>query len=164
MIMSRTPWWKGTHGEWYVVVQFALFALVVLGPRTWSGWPTWTLPYTPLGSIAGAALLLVGGLLIAAGIFRLGANLTAVPYPKDKATLIETGPYQLVRHPMYSGGIFMALGWALWVHGWLTIGYAIMLFVFFEVKARREEQWLKDKFSGYTAYQKRVRKLIPFVY
>jgi protein-S-isoprenylcysteine O-methyltransferase Ste14 len=65
---------------------------------------------------------------------------------------------------MYGGAILMALGWAFLVHGWLTISYALILLAFFDVKARREEQWLKEKFSGYVAYQKRVRKLIPFIY
>lgn len=162
--MSQTPWWKGARGEWYVVIQFALFALVIFGPRTWPGWPTWTFPWTLLGSIGGGILLLMGGLLTLAGIFRLGANLTAVPYPKEQSTLIETGPYALVRHPIYSGVILMAFGGAFWVHGWLTIGYAVILLVFFDIKSRREEQWLKEKFSGYAAYQKRVHKLIPFIY
>lgn len=162
--MSQTPWWKGSRGEWYVLAQVALFGLVVFGPRTWLGWPTWTLPYSRLGSIANGVLLLLGVFLVVAGIFKLGANLTAFPCPKEQATLVETGPYHLVRHPMYSGAIFMAFGWALGVRGWLTIGYAIILFVFFDVKSRREEKWLKEKFSGYVAYQKRVGKLIPFVY
>ena len=164
MNTPQTPWWKGARGEWYVVIQIALLLLVLFGPRTLPGWPMWTYPYTLLGSIAGSVLLLMGGLLLIAGIFRLGSNLTAVPYPKDQSRLVETGPYQLVRHPMYSGAILMAFGWACWVHGWLTIGYAIILFVFFDIKARREERWLKEKFSGYAAYQKRVRKLIPFIY
>jgi protein-S-isoprenylcysteine O-methyltransferase Ste14 len=162
--MAQTPWWKGPRGEWYVVGQTALFGLVLLGPRTGSGWPAWTFPYTWFGSIGGGVFLLLGGLLTLAGIFRLGTNLTPVPYPKEQARLVETGPYQLVRHPIYSGAIFMAFGWALWVHGWLTLVYALVLLIFFDLKARREEQWLKEKFPGYAAYQKRVRKLIPFVY
>jgi len=36
--------------------------------------------------------------------------------------------------------------------------------VFLDVKSRREEKWLSDKFSTYAAYKKRVRKLIPFIY
>jgi len=40
----------------------------------------------------------------------------------------------------------------------------IFMLVLFGIKAPREEQWLKAKFSGYAEYQKRVRKLIPFVY
>jgi len=162
--MTQTPWWKGARGEWYVVAQLALIGLVFFGPQTWNGLPTWTYPFDQLGSIAGVVLLLVGGLLLVAGIVRLGANLTAVPYPKEESTLVETGPYGIVRHPMYSGGIILSFGWALLVHGWLTVGYAIILFLFFDIKSRREEQWLREKFSGYKAYQKRVRKLIPLVY
>lgn len=163
-MVPRTPWWKGPRGEWYVVGQVILFILLLFGPRTWSGWPTWAFPYPWLGSIGGGVFLLLGGLLSLAGALRLGANLTPVPYPKDEGTLVETGAYQLVRHPIYSGLIFMALGWALWIHGWLTFLYAVILLIFFDLKSRREEQWLQEKFPGYVAYQKRVRKLIPFVY
>jgi protein-S-isoprenylcysteine O-methyltransferase Ste14 len=162
--MSKTPWWKGIHGEWYVVAQIALIVLVFFGPRNFPAWPSWAAPFTWLGSIGGGIILLAGILLLAVAIFRLGSNLTPVPYPKDEGTMIETGPYRLVRHPMYCGGILIAFGWGLLVHGWLTLGYAVIMLVFFDVKSRREEQWLKEKFSGYHQYQKRVRKLIPFVY
>ena len=162
--MSKTPWWKGPRGEWYVIAQVGLFLLVVLGPRTWPGLPEWVSPFTLLGFIAGSVMILLGFLLALAGVLGLGSNLTAVPYPKDNATLVETGPYHIVRHPIYCGLIFMALGWGLLVHGWLTIVYAAILFIFFDIKSRREEQWLREKYSGYAAYQKRVRKLIPFVY
>jgi protein-S-isoprenylcysteine O-methyltransferase Ste14 len=162
--MTNSPWWKGRRGEWYVIVQVGLFGLVVLGPRSTSGMPEWMSPLTQIGTVGGAILVLAGGLLVLGGVLRLGSNLTAVPYPKDEATLVETGPYQIVRHPIYSGLIVAAFGWALWVHGSLTLIYALILLVYFDVKSRREEQWLKDKFPGYGAYQKRVRKLIPFVY
>jgi protein-S-isoprenylcysteine O-methyltransferase Ste14 len=162
--MSQTPWWKGTHGEWYVVAQIALIVLVFFGPRNFQAWPIWTAPFTWLGSIGGGIIMLAGILLLVVAIFRLGSNLNAVPYPKDEGTLIETGPYRLVRHPMYCGGILIVFGWGLLVHGRLTLGYAIIMLTFFDVKSRREEQWLKEKFSGYDEYQKRVRKLIPFVY
>jgi protein-S-isoprenylcysteine O-methyltransferase Ste14 len=162
--MTKTPWWKGTHGEWYVVAQIALIVMVFFGPRTYSGWPIWTPPFTWLGSIVGVILLAAGVLLLIAAIFRLGSNLTPVPYPKEQGILVETGPYRLVRHPMYCGGILIAFGWAFLSHGWLSLGYAIIMLVFFDIKSRREEKWLKEKFPGYGAYQERVRKLIPFIY
>jgi protein-S-isoprenylcysteine O-methyltransferase Ste14 len=160
----KIPWWKGIHGEWYVVAQFALVVLVFFGPTNIQAWPGWNPPFTWIGWIGGGILLSAGLILLAVAIFRLGSNLTAVPYPKEQGTLIETGPYRLVRHPMYCGGILIAMGWAFLVHGWLTFGYAVMMFVFFDFKSRREEEWLKAKFPGYRKYQKRVRKLIPFVY
>ncbi len=161
---SEVCWWKGARGEWYVVVQAILAVLVMFGPRTCDGWTTWGHPYAEIAALAGVALFLICGLLFAAGIVKLGPNLTPVPFPKAEATLIETGPYGFVRHPMYSGAVLMALGWALWAHGWLTIGYAVVLFLFFDVKSRREERWLIEKFAGYASYQRHVRKLIPYVY
>jgi protein-S-isoprenylcysteine O-methyltransferase Ste14 len=162
--MSQAPWWKGTRGEWYVVLQFCLFGLVVFGPRTWPGWPAWVAPFTWLGWILGPLVGGLGGLQVLAGVFGLGNNLTAVPYPKDDATLVTAGPYRYVRHPIYSGLIFAALGWALLRNGWLTLAYALILFVFFDIKSRREEQWLRQKYPAYAAYQQRVHKLIPFIY
>jgi protein-S-isoprenylcysteine O-methyltransferase Ste14 len=60
--------------------------------------------------------------------------------------------------------IFAALGWALFVHGWLTLGYTVILFVFLDIKSHREEQWLKEKLSRYSDYQKHIYKLIPLLY
>jgi protein-S-isoprenylcysteine O-methyltransferase Ste14 len=162
--MAQTPWWKGKLGEWYVVAQFVLIVLIFCGPRNFIRWPIWNSSFTSLSQIVGCILLPTGIILIILATLRMGPNLTAVPYPKEQGTLIETGPYRLVRHPMYCGLILIAFAWALLVHGWLTIGYAIIMLIFFDIKSRREEQWLKDKFSSYGEYQKRVRKLIPFVY
>jgi protein-S-isoprenylcysteine O-methyltransferase Ste14 len=158
---SQNPWWKGEHGEWYVVAQVGLFFLAVIGPLSWRGW---SFPASKLALVVGSLFLLSGSLLFSSGIFRLGANLSALPYPKPESTLIETGPYRIVRHPMYSGAIFIAFGWALVMHSWLAIGTALVIFVFFDLKSRREEAWLKGKFAGYVAYQQRVRKLVPFIY
>ncbi len=65
---------------------------------------------------------------------------------------------------MYAGGIAIAYGWSLFVCGWLTLVYATILFAFLDVKATREERWLTSRFPDYPAYQRRVRKLIPFIH
>jgi protein-S-isoprenylcysteine O-methyltransferase Ste14 len=162
--MPRADWWRGRRGEWYVVVQVTFFVLVPFGPRTWPGGPLVSFPYPGAWSVAGVALLVTGLVLAIAGGAWLGKNLTALPRPIDEGTLVEGGPFRLVRHPIYSGGGLMALGWGVWVRGPLTILYAILLLVFLDIKSRREERWLSAKFPGYGAYQQRVRKLIPFVY
>ena len=46
----------------------------------------------------------------------------------------------------------------------MTLIYAGVLLAFFDVKSRREERWLTEKFPDYAAYRTRVHKLIPFVY
>jgi len=110
------------------------------------------------------ALLLAGLAVCLVAAFHLGSNLTPLPHPRDDARLVVSGLYRFVRHPIYFGVLLMAFGWALYVQGWLTLGYAGLLVVFFDLKARREEAWLLKRFPEYADYRKRVRKLIPFVY
>jgi protein-S-isoprenylcysteine O-methyltransferase Ste14 len=161
---DHKPWWKGDRGEWLVVVQVVLIGLVFLGPRTVVGQPAWLFPFPHACPVVGGVLMVVGFVLLVAGLARMGRGLTPLPYPRDGAELIQTGPFALVRHPMYSGGLMLALGWALYVQGWLTLGYVAALFIFLDVKSRREERWLAERFPTYTTYQQRVRKLIPFIY
>ena len=162
--VSKAPWWKGARGEWLVVVQLALMALVFFGPRTLSGGQGWAFPFPGVSRIVGGVLMIAGGTLLFTALFRLGRGLTPLPYPRENAALVETGPYALVRHPMYGGGFVLALGWALLVQGWLTLGYVVVLFVFLDFKSRREDGWLEERYPTYEEYQRRVRKLIPFVY
>ena len=126
--------------------------------------PVWNYPFTRIGSLLGGVLFIAGILLGSNGAVNLGKNLTPLPLPKESATLITTGAYRFVRHPIYSGISFMAFGWGLWLHSWLTIGYALMLFAFFDIKSRLEERLLVEKFPEYAVYRKHVRKLLPFVY
>lgn len=161
---TRPPWWRGKRGEWYVAVQLVLIAVVFFAPRTLPGLPAWPAPLDGIGTFGGAALILAGVCLFLAGLFALGPNLTPLPHPKSNATLVQTGPYRIVRHPIYSGGLLLAYGWALVVHGWLTLAYATILLIFLEVKSTREESWLAERFPEYRDYRRRVRKLIPFVH
>lgn len=161
---DRKPWWTGARGEWLVVGQVLLFGLVVFGPRTVLGRPAWAFPWPHACLLMGTVLIVAGGAVSLGGTVRLGRALTPLPFPKEGAALVQTGPYALVRHPIYSGVMALALGWALCVQGWLTLGYVAVLFVFLDMKSRREERWLAGKFPEYAAYQRRVPKLIPFIY
>lgn len=157
-------WWRGKRGEWYVVVQLALFAIVIFAPGTLPGLPVWPVSLARFSAIAGGALMATGTVLLLASLLRLGANLSPLPHPMPGATLVRTGPYRLVRHPIYAAGIMLAYGWALFRHGWLTLAYATLLLVFLDLKSAREERWLAEKFPDYREYQREVRKLFPFLY
>ncbi len=159
-----SPWWKGKRGEWYVAGQTLLIALVFLGPRTLRGWPPGELPLPRLRLAAGALLILLGCGLFLAGAARLGRNLAPLPSPKEDSTLVQTGAYAIVRHPLYASIILASFGWALMAGSYLTLGYAALLFVVFDFKARHEERLLGQKFPGYAGYRRRVRKFVPFIY
>lgn len=156
--------WAGSRGEGYVVIQLLLIAVVLLGPRTWPGLRQWPAEIIRIAFPIGVALIALGSGLIVSGMVALGRNLAAVPRPKQGARLVERGPYRFVRHPMYAGAIAIAFGWALAVHGSLSLVYAFAIVVFLAIKAAREERWLREELVGYVDYERRVRRMIPFIY
>lgn len=158
----KSKW--GRRGEWYVAIQILLFGLIFFVPIRAPSLVEWPGPWDIIGIGLGIVLILIGGLIALAGVLSLGKNLTAVPYPKEDAVLVESGAFRFVRHPIYSGVILGAFGWALLNNSLLTLLLALVLFIFFDIKSRREEQWLREKYAGYKAYQARVRKLIPLIY
>ena len=162
--MLEAAWWKGRRGEWYVVAQVALFMLVAIGPRAWGGWPDWVFPDHVVVRAIGVALLLGGACLLIAGGATLGSKLTPLPQPQPGGRLLQSGAFCIVRHPMYSGGVLAAFGWAIIRQGWLTLVYAALVFVLVDVKSRREEAWLVAEYPEYATYRSRVRRFIPFVY
>ncbi len=161
---TTSPWWKGKRGEWLVLAHTVLALLVLVGPRTLWGHFGWSLPFVRERCVAGALLFLAGAALFVAALVRLGRALTPMEYPRENAPLVQNGPFALVRHPAYCGLLAGSLGIALCVTGWLTFVYVAALFVVLDIKSRREERWLTEKFPDYPAYQRRVRRLIPFVY
>lgn len=160
--MAQAPWWRNERGEWYVVVQAILMGLVLAAPGFDRA--AWGEPWSMASLVAGDLLLITGIILGVGGLVGLGRNLTPLPRPKKDATLVESGVYSVVRHPIYAGLAFAALGWGLLWRSPATLALAAGLFVFFDIKSRREERWLVEAFPRYAEYRRRVKKLIPFVY
>ena len=149
----------GARGGWWVVAQLPLLLLAYLIPH-------WTAQAGPVSMLvyAGQALMVAGALLTVTGAVSLGRWLTPFPQPLPESQLRTTGAYALVRHPLYSGILFMAFGWSLYWFSVAGLAFDVMLLVFFDRKAAREEIWLAGKFPGYAAYRERTSKLIPWIY
>lgn len=148
----------GKRGEGWFFLQMALFVVIALAPRGVEvSFPDWL-------RALGALLMLAGGLFGTWGMIALGRNLTPYPKPIDDGQLVTAGPYSLVRHPIYTGLILATLGWALLRASVLGLALAAVLLLFFDLKSRREEEWLRAQYKDYAAYQGRVRKLIPWIY
>jgi protein-S-isoprenylcysteine O-methyltransferase Ste14 len=152
----------GPRGEGWVLLQFALLGLVA-----WAGIEgrdAWTGPTAWLSAVAGLAFLVVAVVLIARGFRDLGRNLTATPRPRGDARLVESGIYARVRHPIYGGLVVGTLGWSLAQGSLLALPFVALLAILLDLKSRREEAWLQDRFPGYGAYMARTRRLIPWLY
>lgn len=150
------------RGIWYVVIQAILIGLILFGPKgadLLTSGPTKTI-FLSCGISVGLISILV--MLIA--VVNLGKNLTPLPCPKDNAQLVQSGLYRYVRHPIYFGVLLAALAWLLIFPNVYILLYDIGLFILFDIKARREEIWLVERFPAYRDYQMRVKKLLPGIY
>lgn len=152
---------KQSRGELYVVVQAILLIAMFFGPRDLFGSPVEI--NQPLWFL-GQLLFYLGVAIAIWAAILLGPNLTPLPKPKANGELIQTGLYRLVRHPIYFGVILVCFGWAAIEQTPYSLVLAFILLIFFDLKSRREESWLIEKFPEYRAYQQKTKKLIPYLY
>ena len=151
----------GARGGGWVVLQFALMVGIVAAAVLGARWPDGTQPW--LG-IAGVALAVFGaGLGIAAGR-AMGRGMTPFPRPREGSTLVQEGPYRLVRHPVYLAGTLFFGGLSLATSP-CALAVTLALLLVWALKARVEERFLAAQFPGYAEYSRDVRwRLLPWVY
>ncbi len=105
------------------------------------------------------------GFLIVFLVFRENSYTSAVIEVSQGQRVITTGPYRVVRHPMYAGAILLLLFAPLALGSWVAIPFPVPLILVVAVRAVEEEKFLAANLSGYEAYRQKVRyRLIPFVW
>lgn len=114
---------------------------------------------------AGLAIVIAGLAFSVWGRLHLGTNWSVSVTLKDTHELIRTGPYALVRHPIYTGCLAAIAGSALVQARPIgVIGFAL-IFASLAYKVRVEERWLSGNFGeSYHAYRRVVRALVPGLY
>jgi len=113
----------------------------------------------------------IGLLFTAAGLLfsvwarrHLGRNWSGTVTIKKDHELIMTGPYAMVRHPIYTGLLLAFVGATIARGEWRAILALILCTGSFWWKLRREERWMRETFGDeYRAYSQRVAALVPFL-
>ena len=123
----------------------------------WSDMPDWLV-------IAASALFLAAYVLYAE-VMRENAYLSRTIQVQEGQTVVDTGLYGLVRHPMYMATILLFLMIPLVLGSW----YALIVFAFYPaiiiVRLKDEEELLTRELPGYADYKKKVKfRLIPFIW
>lgn len=152
------------RGLIWVLIQLVLLCGIVLIPRDLLGLPAWSDGINIAARLLGGMILFAGLVLVAISALYLGTNLTIFPHPLDDGFLTQSGIYGIVRHPMYAGVILCGWGYGLFVNSTPGLVLSLILTLFFDRKAHFEEARLRAKYPEYDQYQKRVKKLIPFIY
>lgn len=143
------------------VAFFAWLALMALDALRfrWSQVPPWL---QGLGTF-----LLLGSFYLFYLTFRENAYLSpAVRVQTERGqTVVSTGPYRYVRHPMYAAFVLFTLGTALLLGSWYGVLGGLLLIGMVARRAVLEERVLREELEGYSAYMTRVRyRCIPYLW
>lgn len=119
----------------------------------------------PTGVSIGAAVVFLAAYMLYAEVLRENTYLSRTIEVQENQTVIDTGLYAVVRHPMYSATLFLFLSMPI------VLGsvYSFLIFLAYPfIIAKRighEEKFLEAELDGYRAYQQKVKfRLIPFIW
>jgi protein-S-isoprenylcysteine O-methyltransferase Ste14 len=112
------------------------------------------------------AAVTAGGLLFSIWARRhIGENWSSAVTVKQDHELITTGPYSVVRHPIYTGLLVAFVGSAVARGEWRGVLAVALIFCIFWLKLRLEEKWMRAQFGeSYEAYSRRVAALVPYIF
>ena len=159
--MSHIPA-LGPRGEGWLALQLTLLGAVVLASFLFPG--AWPSGLEPAPRVVGAGFILVGIIVFGVAVRALGSSLSPFPQPAPGAVLVVDGPFRWIRHPIYSGLLAAAAGGAIYTGSLVAALFAVALAVVLDLKARREELWLRDRYPGYAPYLLRTKRFVPGLY
>ena len=122
--------------------------------------------FVPALSYMGVVVDLACALLFYRTHRDLGRNWSVSLDLRERHTLVTTGVYALIRHPMYAGFWLMALAQALLLPNWIAgsaglIGFGVL---FFGRVGREEEMMIAAFGDEYSAYMRRTARVVPWLY
>lgn len=111
----------------------------------------------------GLCLLFLGlGFAIWARV-HIGRNWGTPMTKKEEPELVTSGPYHLVRHPIYSGILIAGIGTAVAL-GWFWLIAVVLAGIYFFYSATAEERYMTEQFPGtYLAYKRSTKMLLPLI-
>lgn len=155
---------KEKQGAQKGVVAFSglmfIAGFVVAGLDFRFGWS-----YMPSWVVATASVLFIIAYILYAEVMRENAYLSRTIKVEAGQTVVDTGLYGIVRHPMYSVTVLLFLMMPLVLGSW----YAVIPFLFYPaiiiVRLKNEERLLTKELPGYAEYKQKVRyRIIPFIW
>ena len=119
----------------------------------------------PLPVVIVASVLFLVGYALYAEVMRENAYLSRTVKVEEGQTVISTGLYAVVRHPMYTASTVMFLALPLILGSWYALIPFALYPVIMVIRIRGEEKLLTAELSGYEEYTRKVRyRLIPFIW
>ena len=137
-----------------------LAAFVLAGLDFRFGWT-----HMPAGLITAACVLFLLGYAMYAEVLRENAYLSRTVEVQENQTVVSTGLYGVVRHPMYAATILMFLAMPLVLGSLLSFAVMLVYLPLIAARIKNEEAVLTEGLNGYAAYKQKVRwRLFPHIW
>ena len=137
-----------------------LAAFVLAGLDFRFGWT-----HMPAGLITAACVLFLLGYAMYAEVLRENAYLSRTVEVQENQTVVSTGLYGVVRHPMYAATILMFLAMPLVLGSLLSFAVMLVYLPLISARIKNEEAVLTEGLNGYAAYKQKVRwRLFPHIW
>jgi protein-S-isoprenylcysteine O-methyltransferase Ste14 len=105
------------------------------------------------------------GFIIVFLVFRENSFASGIIETDTEQKVITTGPYRIIRHPMYSGGLLLLLFAPLALGSYWGLPFALLLFIVIALRLHYEEKFLLQNLPGYEEYCKKTPyRLIPWIW
>jgi protein-S-isoprenylcysteine O-methyltransferase Ste14 len=118
-----------------------------------------------------AALSIVSDVLVALSlfavflVFRENSFTSAIIEVASEQRVVSTGPYSVVRHPMYSGAMLLLIFTPLALGSWVGLPFALPVILVIVARLLSEEKFLAGNLPGYADYRRKVRwRLLPGIW
>jgi protein-S-isoprenylcysteine O-methyltransferase Ste14 len=119
---------------------------------------------SPVVSILSEGFVVLGFYIVFL-VFRENSYTRGTIAVTNEQRVVTTGPYSLVRHPMYAGAFLMLIFAPLALGSWVALPFVLPLILVILIRANEEEKFLQEKLAGYPEYLQKVHyRLIPFVW
>lgn len=121
--------------------------------------------HVPIWAVMTGIILVALGFLIVFCVFKENSFTSGTIQVDPTQHVVSTGPYAMVRHPMYSGALVMLVGTPLALGSWWGLLLFIPMAVVIVWRLLDEEAFLSRSLAGYREYGQKVRyRLLPFVF
>lgn len=149
LVALRLAGLAGTTGLIAYLIDPAYMAWAAVPLPVWLRW-------------TGVGLALIAGSLLVWMFRTLGRNLTDTVVTRKQHTLVTTGPYRWVRHPMYASAALAIVGNSLVAANWYLFVVGCLALLLLVIRTRKEEQNLIAKFGDdYRNYMQRTGRFVP---
>jgi len=137
---------------------FLVFILPGLDQRF--GWSN-----VPIAAVLAADLVVLLGYGVILRVFRENRYASRVVEVEKGQPVIQSGPYRVIRHPMYLGTVLMYLATPVALGSWWALLPALLIVPILVLRVRNEEKVLAEQLPGYREYMQKTRyRLIPGVW